>query len=234
MTMIFKALILTGAFALGACSQLDNSDSRANEKIVSSDELMQGSSAITGTPSTVKYDGPLGLKLGLTVSQVKEMAPDLVAADDLPGWYATANVPTPHPSFDLYMMHFSKKSGLCVLEGLGKSIKSGSSGTEVRLAFDELTAGVSQRYGHGKKYDFFEGAAMGDSRFWMMALESKNRTLAMSWDKETGATLPNTLSNVYVFAKALDIETGIINIQYEFSNVADCESEENEIKNKGL
>lgn len=228
---MFKALTLTGALVLSACTQTQHADSTG--KVAAFASLGKGP-AISPVTSSKKYDGPFGLQAGLTVDEVKQSAPDLAPDDKQPGWYIATNVPTPYPSFDSYMLNFSTKSGLCVLSGIGKNITSGSSGAEIQAAFEDLATALSGRYGHGKKYDFYTGAGSGDSQYWMMNLKEKDRVFSMIWDKTTGATLPATISGTELDAHALDMETGYINVRYEFSNVEDCKTEENARKNRAL
>jgi hypothetical protein len=228
---MLKALTLTGVLVLSACTQSQNADSTG--KVAVDASLGKGPTSSPAAPSK-KYDGPFGLQSGLTVEEVKRSVPDLTPDDNKPGWYSATNVPTPHPSFDSYRLAFSTKSGLCVLSGIGKNITSGSSGAEVQAAFEDLATALSERYGHGKKYDFYTGASSGNPQYWMMNLKEKDRVFAMLWGKDTGATLPATISGIGLDANALDMETGYISVRYEFSNVADCVAEEKARKNKAL
>ena len=234
-TMMRRSLILAGVLALVACAHPQNPDSNANSTGNSSASLGAGPPLRPPAPSPArKYDGPFGLQAGLSIDEVKKSAPDLVETQEQPGWYSTTTVPTPHPSFESYGLQFSAKSGLCRLTGVGKNISTGSDGSEVRSQFDDLTSAITERYGHGKKYDFYTGGGSGEPQYWMMYLKDKDQVLGMAWEKDTGAKLPPTISSIVVRASALDMRTGIVYIMYNFSNIGDCTSEEKASKNKAL
>jgi hypothetical protein len=230
--MIFRLIALVCALTLGGCTQ------KANEAEPSKSSALGGAPAITAVAKAVapprKYDGPFGLQGGLGIADVRQSVPDLVVNEETPMWYSASSVPTPHPSFESYQLQFAEKSGLCALVGIGKDIPTGDSGAEVKLAFDSLTSALSERYGKGKRYDFFSGAGSGSAEYWMMYLNQKDQTLAMTWDKSTGANLPPSISNILVQAHATDTNTGFVNLRYEFANMSDCADQEKAEKDKAL
>lgn len=132
-----------------------------------------------------KYDGPFGLKMGLSVETAKNLIPSLSESDSEPGVYNAVSVPVPHPDFESYSLFFSKKSGLCRVVGIGKDIPSGDVGFEVRSAFDALDEALTQKYGKGKKYDF-TSEHYESPEYWMLSLLKKNRILAKVWSKGEG------------------------------------------------
>lgn len=99
------------------------------------------------------YDGPFGLRMGLSPEEAKVVMPSLEEAEQGSGIYRSDSVPTPHPDFKSYLLFFSSKSGLCKIVAIGKDIQSGYTGLELRTAFDDLDKALSEKYGKGKKYD---------------------------------------------------------------------------------
>lgn len=179
------------------------------------------------------YDGPFGLKMGLSIEEVKKIIPGLSKTEQSEWIYKADSVPTPHPDFDFYVLNFSEKTGLCKISAIGKDIKSGDSGAEVKSDFNSLDESLSKKYGKGKKYDF-TSSKYESPEYWMMYLLKKNRTLAKFWDKETGSTLLNNLEAIELQAKASDMSTGYLVLSYDFENISDCVTESKNNKNKGL
>lgn len=191
--------------------------------------------ALPPTPVAARmtYDGPFGLKMGLTPTEVKAVIPSLEERDQGPGTYRSDSVPMPHPDFESYLLLFSAQSGLCKIMAIGKDISSGDTGFEVRSAFDDLDKAVTGKYGKGKKYDF-TSERYDSPEFWMMYLLKKNRTLAKIWSEKDGSALTGDLESISLEAKASDMSTGYLVLRYEFQNMSDCIAESETEKNKGL
>lgn len=221
------ALIAFTAVTLGACQKDSN---RTPSEPARHDEISQSA---TKREVPRKYDGPFGLKMGLTRDEVKHMVAGLTTSEDEPGWAKSSTVPVPHPDFESYAHQFSEKSGLCKIVAIGKDISSGDAGIEVRSAFDSLDEALTTRYGKGKKYDF-TSERYDSPEFWMMHLLQKNRTLAKIWGTEYGSTLTNDLGSIGLEASATDMSTGFLVVRYEFTNLQDCIAEDKAQKNKGL
>lgn len=222
-------LIAAGLLTV-ACSNKNATDAAGLQK----DALGVGNSAASATvpaPAPKAYEGPFGLKQGLTLDEARALT--TLTAGDAPGVYSTADVPSPHVAFESYVLGFSKKSGLCTITGIGKDITAGSYGTEVISAFEELESALKEKYGEDKKYDY-AGGIMDDPQFWMMALSQKDRTLSAIWNKASKSNLPPSLSGIMLDARGSDIRTAYINLRYEFSNIEDCASELKEEQNRGL
>ena len=138
-----------------------------------------------------------------------------------------------YPDFESYSLLFSQKNGLCKILAIGKDIKSGDSGSEVKSAFNSLDESLSKKYGKGKKYDF-TSSKYESPEYWMMYLLKKNRTLDKFWMKKYGSTLLNNLSAIALNANASDMSTGYLTLSYEFENFSDCVDEAKTENSKGL
>ena len=179
-----------------------------------------------------KFDGPFGLRMGLTDVEVKKYISDLQPSEK-PGGFNASTVPTPHPSFESYSLQFSEKSGLCSITGIGRDIESSDTGAEVKAAFSSLDEALTAKYGVGKKYDF-SNQRYDSPEFWMLHLLKKNRTLAKFWDREEKSNLPESIRTIALQAHASGISKAFINIRYEFSNIDDCIAERKNKINKAL
>lgn len=224
-------LIATGLVAVACSNNAPTSTSGGAKEALGSATPAAPSVAAPPAPSSKSYDGPFGLKEGLTLDEVRAITS--LTAGDAPGLYSTDSVPAPHVAFENYVLGFSDKSGLCTITAIGKDITAGSYGTEVITAFDDLEAALKKKYGTDKRYDF-ASSVLDEPQFWMMALSQKDRTLSAIWDKESKATLPASLSAIGLTARGTDIRTAYINLRYEFANVGDCEAETKQQQNKGL
>lgn len=231
--MTRKMLMAIAMLAFAGCSQREAQPANPNASL--------GPAQIPpSTPASVKpaktYDGPFGLQQGISLEEAKGLIPDLSAQADAstPGWYSTSNVPTPHPAFEGYSLEFSQKSGLCAIVGIGKDIQTGSSGAELRAQFDDLAGALTERYGNGKKFDYYSGGGSGDSQYFMMYLNQRDQTLAETWEAAKGAKLPPTMSGITLQAHASRSDTGFVNVRYDFANLKDCTAEEKATTNKGL
>jgi len=213
--------------ALAGCQQ----DTGSSQAQVPKGEAPAQSTSQSAQPTA--YNGPFGLKMGLSLEDAKALIPSLSADEEKPGVYSAANVPISHPDFESYSLTFSQKSGLCKIVGIGKDIASGDAGFEVRSAFDALDEALTKKYGKGKKYDF-TSERYESPEFWMMYLLKKNRTLAKVWSKEKSSILTNSLSAITLEAGATDMSTGYLVMRYEFENMSDCVAEATAEKNKGL
>lgn len=230
----YIALIIGATLTLGACTQ-SNTPASSSKPVASSEH--EASNATPPSPVAPKqvanYDGPFGLKMGLTRAQAGEVISGLTIDTDHPMWSDAPTVPVPHPYFESYILQFSKKSGLCAIHGIGKDIVSGSSGIQIRTQFDSLNEALTEKYGTGKKYDYSSDSD-NSTDFWMMHLLQKDQVLAEVWSNKTKATLSNNISSILIQAHANNMSTGYINIEYEFDNIGDCVAEEKAKTNKAL
>ena len=179
------------------------------------------------------YEGPFGLKMGLSIEETKTLISGISRIEQSEWMYQADSVPIPHPDFESYSLLFSQKHGLCKILAIGKDIKSGDSGSEVKSAFNSLDESLSKKYGKGKKYDF-TSSKYESPEYWMMYLLKKNRTLYKFWRKEYGSTLLNNLSAIALNANASDMSTGYLTLSYEFENFSDCVDEAKTENSKGL
>lgn len=185
------------------------------------------------------WDGPFGLKMGLTIEQITAAIPDLKAAT--PHIYSTSEPPKPHDSFGNYLLLTSATTGLCKITAVGKIIQTSQFGDELRYAYKNMKAALAERYGKPTSdYDFLKnGSIWNESKYWMMGLVKKDRVVATYWEKNTGthakgADLPNDLASISMEASADGTNDGHVTLRYEFSNEEACVDALKKEKNKAL
>lgn len=171
--------------------------------------------------------------MGLSIEEIKSLISGISKSEESELIYHTDTVPIPHSDFESYSLRFSQKNGLCKILAIGKDIKSGDSGSEVKSVFNSLDESLSKKYGKGKKYDF-TSSKYESPEYWMMHLLKKNRTLVKFWMKEYGSTLSNNLSAIELNANASSLSTGYLTLSYEFENFSECVDEAKSEKSKAL
>jgi len=170
------------------------------------------------------YDGPFGLKMGLTLEQLKAIDPDLIPLKNN-GYFITA-IPKPHPSFDKYFLDVSPKTGLCRIMTLDEDIKTNSQGTQLRTQYGVIRDALAKKYGAFYEKDFlYPGSTMEDPHFYMLSLLKKERVLGSDWNTDSKANLSDGITNVTLITIANDLQTGSIMLIYEFSNCKEFEEE---------
>lgn len=188
-------------------------------------------SSIFGQP----YKGPFGLKMGLTLAQLKAIDPNLEKMDNTMPMYRMTNVPTPHRSFEWYVVIVSGETGLCKIMAVGKDIATNSSGSSLISEYNSVRDAIATKYGEYTEYDYLmSGSIWYDSEDFMMGLVQKDRTLSVYWTPETGATLSNNLSTVWLNVQASNQNTGYFHLHYEFTNFAQYHADVQEKENRAF
>lgn len=135
-------------------------------------------------PKPIVYEGPFGLKMGLSIEEIKKIASlSKINKEQSDLFYRIDAVPMPHPDFAIYSLQFSEKTGLCRILAIGKEIKSGSSGSEIKMNFYHLAESLTKKYGKGKKHDL-PSSNYEAPEHWMIHLLKNNRMLSKIWDKK--------------------------------------------------
>jgi len=172
----------------------------------------------------VKKVGPFGLKMGMKVSEFKDLTP----VKGVKNMYTVKTVPKPHNGFESYKLIFHPKTGLCGIKGIGKVIQTNSFGTQIKSEFKDLKKLLDKAYGNGEIIDrLMVGSIWKDSDDWLMALGKKERDLVAYWmdEDEDGKKLPtlkkyNIDSMMMQAHKVSHGECAII-LEYQFENFVD-------------
>ena len=135
-------------------------------------------STSSATESVKAFDGPFGLKQGLTPAEVAKLATAFTFEGQ--NSYSADTLPIKHDGFLRYNLGFSSTSGLCFVAGISKDIATGLNGKELLSEFNSLSDEVSDKYGKSKNYDHADSIG-GDPEFLMITLYDNKRSLARVW-----------------------------------------------------
>lgn len=176
------------------------------------------------------WDGPFGLKMGLTYNQLKAIDPGIEKIDE--DRYVMTKVPTPHPDFEDYWVTLSTKSGLVKIGAFTKTIESSGNGWQLRNQFWGYAQILGEKYGDYETLDYLDyNSIWTDPQYFMTGLAEKERTLKCTWSDEIGSSLYNNLSYIWLLAGAYDVFSGFVYLGYQFTNgEAFFEAQENKKK----
>ena len=167
------------------------------------------------------YDGPFGLKMGLSRGQIEVMVGQLTKSEE--GIYWAEKLPKPHSGFRQYILVIGDKEGLCKIIGMGKTIETGSFGTDLQNRFDSLEKQLKDAYGKNARFDFVrEGSLWNRPEDWMMGLLKTERTLTSAWNASKGSVMKEGISGITLEATAHSADTGSVDLTYQFSNFEEC------------
>lgn len=206
-------------------------------------------SLILATPIIARaYDGPFGLKEGLSIAELKQIVPDLSKTKSA-NVYKSATTPKPYPEAQGYYFFVTENAGLCRVSMTVDVDNVNSFGDQLKTALNVLASALKGKY--GKPTYSIDGVQKGslwtEKRYWMMGLVKEERTLELSWFDASGTTekerkkskrtypdLPNNISYISLNANALNSTSGWVSLQYTFKNIDSCVAEEKAQANSGL
>lgn len=171
---------------------------------------------------TVKQkNGPFGLWMGMTKNDFESPLEEIA-----PCKFRASVVPKPHSAFDRYVCQIAPQSGLSWIKAVGKTIETSSYGIELKLAFDAMEQKLSKIYGKNNRSDILlTGSIWNEPRDWMQGLLSNERLLFSQWNKETKASMTDSLLSIALLSGAYNTSQGYIAIEYIFENTAKAEVE---------
>ncbi len=173
------------------------------------------------------WDGPFGLKMGLTYSQLKAIDPGIKREADYDDMYLITKVPRPHRDFEYYYVFISPKYGLYKISGFTKGIYCSPSGWELKSQFLEYETMLREIYGNCKKFDFLDyGSIWNKPNDFMMGILLKERRLSCYWTKDYGSSMKNSIYIIELQAGAYNVTTGWIMLKYEFNNAEQAYNEQ--------
>lgn len=181
-----------------------------------------------------KWDGPFGLKEGLSRAEIEKIVK--IHKVPTPLFFATEKLPIPHPAFSWYALTISESVGLCAILAVGPTEPSDAFGDKLRQSFDALKDPLTSRY--GKPTRAIDGVRPGsiwrDPQDFMMGMLKGERKLSAIWDTTKAKPLPSSLSQIALIAGAESSSTGAVSLHYTFSNNDKCEAEKKANENRGL
>ena len=150
--------------------------------------------------------------------------------DDGNYWYTTEELPKGNSKLTKYDLLITPKSGLCRILSHTDIMYSNSFGNQLKSEFEFFEKALTKKYGDNEKYDFVKRDSIwNDTNYWMMGLLKKSRYLTAFWSKKNGSNLPqNNIKNISVNTIATSNDEGYISLNYEFLNIDECASENEE------
>jgi hypothetical protein len=219
--LLILALIITAAFGCNA----DNKPAK------------QSNDAAPQKPPTASkkvYDGPFGLAMGITQTELISMG---FKQDEEQSWIFTGTPPGASDLFSHYSVASTKQGGLFVIIAATDDFTVNGSGEQVKSKVTEIADLLSQKYG---KYSFKVNSANDDMfirnpDMWFIGLKDKSVKYAYIWQAgHKGTTLPNEIIYIHVEALANRDSSGYARVKYNFSNEDSCLKEIKSIKSSKL
>jgi|GEM_PF-2944877 len=195
------SLSLIGAFAFAVCG---------------------GSSAAPktfGEKAEQDMTGPFGLEMG----QPKSDFDDLNELDF--NYYGTSEIGRKNGLMDYYEMSFAP-SGLCMVAGVGRDIRSKRTGDELRAEMDRIKSRLDLKYGQSEFSDELKAdSELGDDKTWLESVGSGERDFRYCWFEDDNRTFPANIESICMRANAYEETNGYIGyvyLRYEFDNYGEC------------
>jgi hypothetical protein len=130
------------------------------------------------------------------------------------------SAPRPHPAFKDYLALFSPDQGLVKVMALSGPIATNQSGDQLRERFDDIAGSLRNKYGsYSSDVDFVkEGSMWTKPQYWMMSLLKKDRQVFSVWPSYEAKErkISGHLVSVMLEAEALSLDSGVIQLTYEF------------------
>lgn len=186
--------------------------------------------------------GPFGLQFGMALKDLQRLT--LVTKMQSANTYVIYDPPVPNPAFSWYGLSISPLSGLCSVEGIGKSLVTTGNGVELQEAYNGLKAALTRLYGPPTSVDETYNVPTympleQRPMTWMDQLIGMSRTFSVSWSSAFGAALPQgtaliTLDALGQRGKIADTYTGEVMLSYRRPNVEVCWAEREPVDPSGL
>lgn len=172
-------------------------------------------------------NGPFGLQEGLTKKNIEDMiGRSIEPVEGNINLYITSSLPKENSDFTSYGLLISPTVGLCQIRAIGKNIDTDSYGLKLQSTFDDLKKSLDSLYGNGEETDILlSGSIWKNPNDWMMGLIKQERFLSAKWNSDHDAMKKNSLSTIWLEARAQTESSGYILLQYVFNNDNTCQSE---------
>ena len=162
--------------------------------------------------------------MGMTIENIEKITGKAPVLSESGAVY-TITPPKTHPDFFSYVIRVSPTLGLYYIKALAKTDTS-VYGTQLQDLYNKIKMSLSKTYGKYYEKDSLKvGSIWNEPRDWMTSLLKKERDLFCYWSKDDGATLPDDIFYVQLEAKALSDDSGLLVLDYYFSNSEAAEKE---------
>lgn len=159
------------------------------------------------------FAGPFGLEMGASLADLERLcgAPPREIA---PGFYSVTP-PSPHPSFDSYVVQVSPEYGTHFIKAIGMRVETPGNGSVLREAFSDAVAGLEKTYGKGEILDYLQkGSSWQGIDNWMISLLKKERVLLAFWKERRNGSYPGNVASIGAMAMADTTGSGFVMVEY--------------------
>lgn len=185
------------------------------------------SSAVSAQP----WDGPFGLKMGLTKAQIESaLGPINHLSADL---YSLNSISKHYPGIKVYGVTISPTVGLCRITTM-MTVESPGNGDKVKRKFERIKNDLIEKYGQpAGEFDFIDHDSLWtEPQDWMMSFADGDRHLLSIWTKEKAEKdklkIFNEIHGITLQVEGKSSNSASIFLGYEFSNVHSCIAEQKE------
>lgn len=172
-----------------------------------------------------QWEGPFGLKKGLTQEQLASATKGLKLIS--PGYYTFDAAPATYPGVDQYLAVVGPKTGLCKVMASFSLRHVSAYGEDIKDQVSRLSEALTEKYGKPTRiFDYLKPGSIWDKpNDWYMGLYKKERVLQHFWltdPTRNGKPLPNMLSAITIKATARGGSGADVDLAYEFDNIDEC------------
>jgi len=181
--------------------------------------------AIAANAGAAPWDGPFGLRQGLTPAEVGKVVTIRKLADS--SMYSADTLPAPDAAFVRYGLTFSSSSGLCAIVAMGPDKPSDGLGKSLKQDYQAIQRRIVAAYGEpSREVDRLrDGSKWTEARDYTMSIYWGDRALTTVWRSDASRTLAASLQTIALIAKAESPMTAELSVHYRFTNTGDCEAE---------
>jgi hypothetical protein len=162
------------------------------------------------------YDGPFGLRMGLSLDDVKQVCKVAHIEDDA----YEITPPKTNDLFESYMVWIDLDYGVYAIRAISENIVTNDHGTELKQRFENIVESIASKYGNYERTDKHTGRGFEDPQYFMYTLRQGSRELSALWSEKHQSKLPDDIVGI-----AIDIvpenaysDSGYVILEYWFSN----------------
>ena len=155
------------------------------------------------------FAASFGLQMGWDLHALTRNNISYEQIDSSPGYYIVSPVPSPHSSFETYVVRVDSDEGIFWIKGIGKDIETNGYGFTIKSEFEKLRGQLSSVYGDIKVIDWLmPGSIWDEPDDWMYGLKTGDRFYFGQWEAQSG------FSEIMIGAYANSGSSGYISVEY--------------------
>lgn len=159
--------------------------------------------------SNLIFAASFGLQMGWNLHDLTRNNISYEQAGSSPGYYIVSPVPSPHSSFETYVVRVDSNEGIFWIKGIGKDIETNGYGFGIKSEFEKLKGQLSSVYGDIEVIDWLmPGSIWDEPDDWMYGLKTGDRFYFGQWEAQSG------FSEITIGASANSGSSGYISVEY--------------------